>query len=84
MVVGATALSMEDARQQADDQTAHVHASYLTKSGADLENALARAAVDNGLSRNAVRARNAVRGAITLDAAAASRSTVALFDQQLG
>ena len=46
--------------------------------------ALARAAVDNGLSRNAVRARNAVRGAITLDAAAASRSTVALFDQQLG
>ncbi|MFM7625022.1 MAG: hypothetical protein ACKO7G_00870, partial [Gammaproteobacteria bacterium] len=78
MVVGATALSMEGARQEAADQIAHVHASYLTKAGADLESALARAAVDSGLSRNAL------RGTVTLDAETASRGTVALFDRQLG
>ena len=77
MVVGATALSMEDARQEAADQIAHVHASYLTKVGADLESALTRAAIDNGLSRKAL------RGKVRLEGEAASSSTVALFDAQL-
>lgn len=78
MVVGATAFSLDGARQQAADQIAHVHASYLMKVGADLETALTRASVDNGLSRSEM------RGAITLDSGTGSRSQVALFDGQLG
>ncbi|MFM7707977.1 MAG: hypothetical protein ACKO9D_08190, partial [Gammaproteobacteria bacterium] len=78
MVVGATALSMEGARQEAADQIAHVHASYLTKAGADLESALARAAVDSGLSGNTL------LGTVPLDTQTTSRGTVAPFDPQLG
>ena len=78
MVVGAAAFSLDGARQQAADQIAHVHASYLMKVGADLETALTRASVDNGLSRGEM------RGTITLDSSAGSRSQVALFDSQLG
>ena len=78
MVVGATVLSLDGARQQAADQIAHVHASYLMKVGADLETALTRASVDNGLSRGEM------RGKITLDSGAGSRSQVALFDGELG
>lgn len=50
-IVGATAISLEGAREQAAAQIVHAHASYLMKVGADLESALTRAAIDNGLSR---------------------------------
>jgi len=78
LAVSATAGSLKAARQQAADQIAHVHASYLMKVGADLESALTRAAIDSGLSRGAV------RGKIALAGSAGSRSQVALFDRQLG
>lgn len=77
MVVGATVLSLEEGRQQATDQIAHVHASYLMKVGADLDTTLTRAVVDNGL------ARGAVRGMVALDAEAGSGQQVALFDRGL-
>lgn len=78
LAVSATAGSLEAARQQAADQIAHVHASYLMKAGADLETALTRASVDNGLSRGEI------RGTIALEGSARSRSQVDLFDRQLG
>ncbi len=78
LAVSATAGSLEAARQQAADQIAHVHATYLMKVGADLERALTRAAIDNGLSSSAV------RGTIALEGSARSGSQVDLFDRQLG
>ncbi len=77
-IVGATAISLEGAREQAAAQIAHAHASYLMKVGADLESALTRAAIDNGLSRGAV------QRTIALDSGARRGSQVALFDRELG
>jgi len=77
LAVSASAFSLDTIRQQAAEQVAHVHASYLLKAGADLETALVRAAGDSGLSRNAVSG--------TVDFLSVSTpSQVGLFDARLG
>ena len=77
LAVSASAFSLDSIRQQAADQAAHVHASYLLKAGADLETALVRAAADSGLSRGAV--------SRTIDfRSVSSGSQVGLFDASLG
>ncbi len=77
LAVSASAFSLDSIRQQAADQAAHVHASYLLKAGADLETALVRAAGDSGLSRGAV--------SRTVDfRSVSSGSQVGLFDASLG
>jgi hypothetical protein len=77
LAVSASAFSLDSIRQQAAEQVAHVHASYLLKAGADLETALVRAAGDSGLSRSAVS-----RTVAFLSVSSASQ--VGLFDAQLG
>ena len=77
LAVSASAFSLDSIRQQAAQQAAHVHASYLLKAGADLETALVRAASDSGLSRGAV--------SRTVDfRSVSSGSQVGLFDASLG
>lgn len=77
LAVSASAFSLDSIRQQAAEQAAHVHASYLLKAGADLETALVRAAGDSGLSRGAV--------SRTVDfRSVSSGSQVGLFDASLG
>jgi hypothetical protein len=50
LVVGGTALSLDEAREQVAEQTAHLHATYLLKASDALQTALDRALVDNNLS----------------------------------
>lgn len=77
LVVSASAFALDSIRQQAAEQAAHVHASYLLKAGADLETALVRAAGDSGLPRGAV--------SRTVDfRSVSSGSQVGLFDASLG
>ena len=78
LVVGGTALSLEQGRAQAADQVANVHATYLLKASDSLQTALDRAAADNGLSRGSV------TSVVTLDAAPAGAGRIALFDADLG
>jgi hypothetical protein len=78
LVVGGTALSLEQGRAQAADQVANVHASYLLKTADSLQTALDRAAADNGLSRGGV------ASVVTLDAAPSVAGRIALFDADLG
>ena len=78
LVVGGTALSLEQGRAQAAEQMAHVHASYLLKAADSLQTALDRAVVDSGLSRGRL------ASVVTLDAAPSAAGHIALFDADLG
>jgi hypothetical protein len=78
LVVGGTALSLEQGRAQAAEQMAHVHASYLLKASDSLQTALDRAVVDSGLSRGRL------ASVVTLDAAPSAAGHIALFDADLG
>jgi hypothetical protein len=78
LVVGGTALSLDEAREQVAEQTAHLHATYLLKASDALQTALDRAVVDSGLSRGRL------ASVVTLDAAPPGAGRIALFDADLG
>lgn len=52
LVVSAAALSLGEVREQAAEQQAHVHASYLLRSGSSLQLALERAVMDSAIPRH--------------------------------
>ena len=78
LVVSATALSLGEMREQAADQAAHVHASYLLKAGTSLQSALDRAVADSAISR-----RDASVW-VRFEDGTSDGSRIRLFDEDLG
>lgn len=76
VLISATAYALDSAGEQVVDKTADTHALYLLDAATDLEQALDRAAADNGL------ARHQVAQTVSFEEVSGS-SRVGLFDARL-